>query len=281
MNIVKSIETFREQRKSFADRSIGLVPTMGYLHEGHLSLVEKSLDENEITVVSVFLNPIQFGPREDLNRYPRDFDRDARLLEERGVDVVFYPDEKEMYREYFSTFVEVENLSRVLCGESRPSHFRGVTTVVLKLFNIIKPSRAYFGEKDAQQAIVIKRMVADLNLEVTIRTLPIVRDSDGLAMSSRNTYLSPDERKAALALPRALAKARKMFLGGLKNAAELRKIIRQELEKNQMIGIDYVETVDLKHLRKMDNIDAENTLVAAAIRVGKTRLIDNFILGEI
>lgn len=281
MKIIEKIEKFRELRESLTTASIGLVPTMGYLHDGHFSLVDKSLDENEITVVSIFVNPIQFGPLEDLNRYPRDFKRDRDLLEDRGVEIVFYPDKEEMYRENFSTFVEVEKLGSVLCGKSRPTHFRGVTTVVLKLFNIIRPCRAYFGQKDAQQAIIIKRMVEDLDLDITIRTLPIVRDTDGLALSSRNAYLSPEDRQAALALPTALNRARQMFHTGVDNAAELKKAIKQELEKNSLIEIDYVEVIDLKYLRQIGKIDPENTLVAVAIRVGKTRLIDNFMLGEI
>jgi pantoate--beta-alanine ligase len=281
MKVIEKIEIFRKERQALEGRSVGLVPTMGYLHEGHLSLVEKSRDENEITVVSIFVNPTQFGPHEDLNRYPRDFKRDAGLLQNRGVEYVFHPDEKEMYRDDHSTFVDVEKLGTVLCGKSRPGHFRGVTTVVSKLFHIVRPNRAYFGEKDAQQAVIIKRMVKDLDMDVTIRTLPIVRDSDGLALSSRNAYLSAEDRRASLALPGALKKAREMIGKGLDSAAEIKKIIRQELEKNQMIGIEYVEVVDIVHLQPVDEIEPDNTLVAAAIRVGKTRLIDNFILGEI
>jgi pantoate--beta-alanine ligase len=281
MKVIEKIEIFRKERQTLEGRSIGLVPTMGYLHKGHLSLVEKSRDENEITVVSIFINPTQFGPHEDLNRYPRDFKRDAGLLQDRGVDYVFHPDEKEMYRDNYSTFVDVEKLGAVLCGKSRPAHFRGVTTVVSKLFHVVRPNRAYFGEKDAQQAVIIKRMIKDLDMDLTIRSLPIVRDPDGLALSSRNAYLSAEDRRAALALPGALKKAREMFGKGLANAVEIKKIIRLELEKNQMIEIEYVEVVDIVHLQPVDKIDPDNTLVAAAIRVGKTRLIDNFILGEI
>lgn len=281
MKVIEKIDIFREYRQSLANKSVGLVATMGYLHEGHLSLVERSLDENDATVVSIFVNPTQFGPQEDLNRYPRDFERDRALLEGRGVDAVFYPDEKEMYRPGFSTVVEVENLGKLLCGKSRPTHFRGVTTVVLKLFNIMRPSRAYFGQKDAQQAIIIKRMAEDLDLDLIVRVMPIVRDADGLALSSRNIYLSPEQRRAALSLPGALNIARKMVDEGTGSAADLKIIIREELEKNPMINIDYVEVVDLGQLEKIDRIDPGNTLVAAAIRIGEIRLIDNFILGEI
>jgi len=232
--------------------SVGLVPTMGAFHEGHLSLFAAARQENELVVASLFVNPAQFGPEEDLDRYPRDEERDTRLAEEAGVDILFAPAAEELYPEGFDTWVDVEHLGRRLEGEFRPGHFRGVATVCLKLFNIIRPRRAYFGQKDAQQAAVVKRMVSDLNLDVEIRVLPTVRDEDGLAYSSRNAYLSPEERRAALALPRALA---------TKDPAQARDLLRG-------LDVDYLEVADLDGQR----------VLAAAVHVGKTRLIDNIVL---
>ena len=232
--------------------SVGLVPTMGAFHEGHLSLFAAARQENELVVASLFLNPAQFGPEEDLDRYPRDEERDTRLAEEAGVDILFAPAAEELYPEGFDTWVDVEHLGRRLEGEFRPGHFRGVATVCLKLFNIIRPRRAYFGQKDAQQAAVVKRMVSDLNLDVEIRVLPTVRDEDGLAYSSRNAYLSPEERRAALALPRALA---------TKDPAQAGDLLRG-------LDVDYLEVADLDGQR----------VLAAAVHVGKTRLIDNIVL---
>ena len=281
MKIVKKIGDIKEERRFLAGRSVGFVPTMGYFHDGHLSLIDRSVKENEKTVVSIFVNPIQFGPGEDLNRYPRDFRRDQSLMENRAVDFVFFPDSGEMYGPDYDTYVQVEKLAKVLCGESRPTHFKGVTTVVLKLFNIIQPTRAYFGQKDAQQAIIIKRMCRDLNLDIDIRVSPIVRDRDGLALSSRNKYLSQKEREAALTLPRALKKALTLIHEGLSDCHRLTEVIADELRGNPLIYIDYVEFVGLDQLQRIEKIDPDNTLVAAAVRVGSTRLIDNFILGEI
>jgi len=232
--------------------SVGLVPTMGAFHEGHLSLFAAARQENELVVASLFLNPAQFGPEEDLDRYPRDEERDTRLAEGAGVDILFAPAAEELYPEGFDTWVDVEHLGRRLEGEFRPGHFRGVATVCLKLFNIVRPRRAYFGQKDAQQAAVVKRMVSDLNLDVEIRVLPTVRDEDGLAYSSRNAYLSPEERRAALALPRALA---------TKDPAQARDLLRG-------LDVDYLEVADLDGQR----------VLAAAVHVGKTRLIDNIVL---
>jgi len=232
--------------------SVGLVPTMGAFHEGHLSLFAAARQENELVVASLFLNHAQFGPEEDLDRYPRDEERDTRLAEGAGVDILFAPAAEELYPEGFDTWVDVEHLGRRLEGEFRPGHFRGVATVCLKLFNIVRPRRAYFGQKDAQQAAVVKRMVSDLNLDVEIRVLPTVRDEDGLAYSSRNTYLSPEERRAALALPRALA---------TKDPAQARDLLRG-------LDVDYLEVADLDGQR----------VLAAAVHVGKTRLIDNIVL---
>jgi pantoate--beta-alanine ligase len=227
--------------------SVGLVPTMGAFHEGHLSLFRAARDENDVVVVSLFVNPAQFGPGEDLDRYPRDEERDAHLAEEAGVDVLFVPSAEEIYPPGFQTWVEVEHLGSILEGEHRPGHFRGVATVCLKLFNLVHPDRAYFGQKDAQQAAVVRRMVRDLGLEVEIRVFPTVRDEDGLALSSRNAYLSPTEREAALALPRALQARDRSLLNGLE--------------------VDYFEEADF-----------EPRVLAAAVRVGDTRLIDNDVL---
>lgn len=283
---MKKIETIKEIRNLLSQyetngRSIGLVPTMGYLHEGHLSLVRQCKKENEITVVSLFVNPTQFGPTEDLDRYPRDPEKDRLLLEELEVDLLFAPGVGEIYPENYDTYVEVEQLSRNLCGRSRPGHFRGVATVVLKLFNIVKPTCAYFGQKDAQQAVIIKKMVEDLNLDIRIRVMPIVRDHDGLALSSRNAYLSAEEREAGLLLSRALGKAEKMIEAGVTAVPQLKQTMLAELKENPLVRIDYMEMVSLDQLEPIDTVDPRNTLAAGAIFVGKTRLIDNFILGEI
>jgi pantoate--beta-alanine ligase len=232
--------------------SVGLVPTMGAFHEGHLSLFAAAREENDVVVASLFVNPAQFGPGEDLDRYPRDEERDMRLAEKAGVDILFAPTTEELYPKGYDTWVDVGELGKRLEGEFRPGHFRGVATVCLKLFNIVRPQRAYFGQKDAQQAAVVKRMVSDLNLEVEIRVLPTVRDEDGLALSSRNVYLSPAERQAALALPRALA---------TKDRAQARNLLGG-------LDVDYVEVADLDGQR----------VLAAAVHVGKTRLIDNIVL---
>ncbi|MCI0470530.1 MAG: pantoate--beta-alanine ligase [Candidatus Aminicenantes bacterium] len=287
MKIVKTSPAIREEIRKNRGKTIGFVPTMGYLHRGHLSLVEQSKLENEVTVVSIFVNPAQFAPHEDFDKYPRDFAMDEKLLSALGVDILFFPDVNEIYPPGYSTYVEVEVFSKVLCGQSRPTHFRGVATVVLKLFNIVTPTNAYFGRKDAQQAVIIKKMAADLDLTVNIKTIPIVRDHDGLALSSRNAYLSAAEREAALYLSRGLGKARQRIDQGLRKITGIREEIRKELEKNELIEIDYIEVVSLDKLTHFAGgasdaeIEMNNTLVAAAIKVGKTRLIDNFILGEI
>lgn len=289
MKIIKTIDGVKKEIKKHQGHSIGFVPTMGYLHQGHLSLIEQSKKENDVTVVSIFVNPTQFGPNEDFNRYPRDLQRDEALLKELDVDLLFFPNSTEMYPSGYSTYVEVETMGKVLCGKSRPTHFRGVNTVVLKLFNIVNPTIAYFGQKDAQQAILLKRMATDLNLDITIQIMPIVRDTDGLALSSRNAYLSVEERESALRLPRALAEAKRQIEAGLKDASEIKALIEKELKKSPLITIDYVEVVTLDKLENFPknqegqtvDINRNNTLAAAAVRVGKTRLIDNFILGEI
>ena len=251
---MRTLRTIAEARAAFGDGGeIGLVPTMGAFHQGHLSLFRAARSENDIVVVSLFVNPAQFGPEEDFHRYPRDEERDRRLSEEVGVDYLFAPSREEMYPAGFQTWVEVEELSKPLEGDFRPGHFRGVTTICLKLFNIIRPRRAYFGQKDAQQAAVLKRMVRDLDLELEIRILPTVRDEDGLAVSSRNAYLSPEEREAALALPRALQ---------TRNPSAARELL-------DGLAVDYVEVADF-----------EPRVLAAAVRVGSTRLIDNVVLEE-
>lgn len=283
MKKIETIDGLKEEliKYRLPGKSIGFVPTMGYLHNGHLSLVEQSKKENDVTVVSIFVNPTQFGPDEDFNRYPRNTEMDEKLLKELQVDVVFYPGKKEIYPGDYATYVEVEKLGSVLCGKSRPTHFRGVTTVVLKLFNIVSPSCAYFGSKDAQQAVIIKRMVKDLHLDIRIKTLPIVRDHDGLALSSRNAYLSPQERAAALCLSQTLKKARSEIDNGLRKASAVKDLLYGEIGKYPIIKIDYLAVVSLDRLEEIEIIDMNNTLVAGAIWLGKTRLIDNFTLGEI
>jgi pantoate--beta-alanine ligase len=263
--------------QSAAGRTIGLVPTMGALHEGHLSLVRESLRSAAVTVVSVFVNPLQFGAGEDFTKYPRDIEQDAALLEKEGVDVLFLPEAAEMYPPGFQTAVEVARLQENLCGASRPGHFKGVATVVLKLLNIVRPDFAFFGQKDAQQAVVLMRLAADLNLDVAVRIMPIVREPDGLAMSSRNAYLSPTERRAAPVLSRSLAEARRVFEAGERRAAEITGRVRDVIAGEPAARTDYIETVGWPDLACLDIIDRD-ALVALAVRIGGTRLIDNTIL---
>ena len=258
-------------------KRIGFVPTMGYLHEGHLSLARYARRENDIVVISIFVNPTQFGPREDYRRYPRDLKRDLRLAREEEVDIVFYPSVEEMYPTKYRTYVEVEELSRVLCGKSRPGHFRGVTTVCAKLFNIVMPDVAYFGHKDAQQAIIIKRMVRDLNFPLKIKVLPIVREKDGLALSSRNVYLSSEERKEATVLYRSLKIAEQMVKEGVKDSRKIKRRVRSMISRKETAKIDYVEIVSLEDLEPVTVID-KPALLALAVWFGKARLIDNTIL---
>jgi pantoate--beta-alanine ligase len=287
MKIIQSVKGILEEKERYKNQTVGFVPTMGYLHKGHLSLVQQSKKENAFTVVSIFVNPIQFGPGEDFNRYPRDIKRDENLLKDLGVDLVFYPDSEEIFPPGFCTFVEVEEMGEVLCGKSRPTHFRGVTTIVLKLFNIVEPDNAYFGQKDAQQLIILNQMVKDLNLNITLRAMPIVRDVDSLALSSRNSYLSEFEREAATLLPKALNMAKEQINKGLRKVSQIKEIIEHQLKKNPLITIEYIEVVSLDKLEDVSidsvgiEINTNNTLIAAAIKVGRTRLIDNFILGEI
>lgn len=258
-------------------KTIGFVPTMGFLHQGHLSLVRSCRKKADVTVVSIFVNPLQFGPKEDFKDYPRDLDRDAQLLEREGVDFLFHPEADEMYPEGYKTIVEVTGLQDKLCGRSRPGHFKGVSTVVLKLFNIVQPNLAFFGQKDAQQALILKGMTRDLNLDVEIRILPIVRDPDGLALSSRNMYLDARERQAALVLTKSLAEAKRVFAKGEREAASIIATMKQLIGQEPLARLDYVEIVDLEKLNPVETIDRD-VLVALAVYIGRTRLIDNTIL---
>jgi pantoate--beta-alanine ligase len=265
---------------------VALVPTMGYLHEGHASLLRKARAENDLVVLSIFVNPIQFGPNEDFERYPRDPEKDRALAEREGVDFVFLPTVEEMYPEPTRTHIKVDGLTDVLCGASRPGHFDGVTTVVGKLFHIVQPDRAYFGQKDAQQVAVITRMVEDLNFDIEVIPCPIVREADGLALSSRNVYLSPEERQAALVLSRSLEDARAKAEGQTPvTAGELREEIREKISAEPLANIDYVEVSDFPELSPLaedERVDAagrqKGVLIAVAVKFGTTRLIDNVIL---
>lgn len=278
MNIEKTVQGVRAQVKAWRREGlrVGLVPTMGYLHEGHKSLIERAVKENDRVIVSVFVNPIQFGPGEDFSAYPRDLNADARLCEDAGASLVFAPDVSEMYQDNFSTFVDMSGVTEELCGKSRPTHFRGVCTVVSKLFHIAAPDCAYFGQKDAQQLAVIRRMARDLNMDIEIVGCPIVREPDGLAKSSRNTYLSKEERNAAAVLSRALSAGRTMLENGESDGELVLGEIRNIISAEPLANIDYVEMVT------WDSIEIHHTadvpvLVAAAVWIGKTRLIDNFI----
>ena len=257
--------------------TVGFVPTMGYLHDGHLALVKRARVENSLVVVSIFVNPTQFGPTEDFNRYPRDIPRDLALLEGENTDVVFMPSSEEMYPPGFSNWVVVEKVTERLEGKSRPGHFRGVATVVNKLFNIVEPTRAYFGQKDAQQVVVIKRMVSDLNMNVEVVVVPTVRESDGLAMSSRNVYLNPQERQAATVLFRALSLAENLWRGGERDAEVIRETMTSLIRKEPLAEIDYVSVAHPETLEELSAIDGP-ALVSLAVRIGKTRLIDNTVL---
>jgi len=272
----KEIHDAVKEEKS-RGKSVGLVPTMGFLHEGHLSLVRESVQQTDVTVVSIYVNPAQFGPKEDFREYPRDIKRDTEILEAEGVDYIFSPGNEEIYPEGYKTYVEVHDLQDTLCGRSRPGHFRGVCTVVLKLFNIIEPDFAYFGQKDAQQAIILKRMVQDLNLGVKIEVLPIVREEDGLALSSRNAYLDQEERKAARVLSQSLEEAREMVKSGEQDSGQIISRMKEMISQEPRAKIDYVEIVDRENLNPVAKIEKE-ALAALAVFVGKVRLIDNMIL---
>lgn len=276
MKVIKKIDELKEVLKDFKSegKSIGLVPTMGFLHKGHASLIKKAVEENDIVVVSDFVNPIQFGPNEDLEAYPRDINADSKLCEDLGADFIFNPEPSEMYHDK-KAFVDIEGLSDNLCGARRAGHFRGVCTVCTKLFNIVGPDKAYFGQKDAQQLSIIKKLVFDLNIPVEIVACPIVREDDGLAMSSRNTYLSTDERKAALCLSKAIFEGEKMAKEGA-SVKEVLKKMEEIISSEKLAKIDYIQAVDLETIKNVDNFN-KDTLVAIAVYIGKTRLIDNFI----
>mgnify|MGYP005871585127 FL=1 len=279
MKIVETVEEVRAQVKAWRKEgfSVGLVPTMGFLHEGHKSLIDRAVAENDKVVVSVFVNPMQFGPKEDLASYPRDLDRDAALCEDAGAALIFHPQPSEMYHDDFSSFVDMSTLTGGLCGKTRPIHFRGVCIVVSKLFNIVVPDKAYFGQKDAQQLAVIRHMVRDLNFGIEIVGCPIIREEDGLAKSSRNTYLNEKERQAALVLSRSLKEGKALMDAGEKDTAKIRKVITDMIEKEPLAKIDYVEVVDWNTLESVDKVDGP-VLTAIAVYIGKTRLIDNFIV---
>lgn len=277
MEIVTTIKEVRDRVKQWKSEglTVGFVPTMGYLHKGHGSLIERAALENDKVVISIFVNPIQFGPKEDLSSYPRDIKRDSEISKVAGGNLIFYPENEEMYFKDFSTYVDVNGITEGLCGSKRPGHFRGVATVVIKLFNIVNAHRAYFGEKDAQQLAVINRMVRDLNIDIEIVPCPIIREKDNLAMSSRNIYLSIEEREAALVLSKALEKCREAIEYGEKSTYELVKLMKDEIYKTPLSRIDYIEIVDSESLGDVKEIN-RSVLVALAVFIGKTRLIDNF-----
>ncbi len=271
-NTIKEVRSIVKEWRA-SGLSVGLVPTMGFLHEGHASLIKRAHEENDRVVVSDFVNPTQFGPNEDLESYPRDFDRDCKLCEEMGADLVFHPEPSEMYHDQH-TYVTIDTLSETLCGVTRPIHFRGVCTVVSKLFNIVTPDRAYFGEKDAQQLAIIRKMVLDLNFDIEIVGCPIIREEDGLAKSSRNTYLSAEERKAALCLSRAVKKGQEVISAGCDSSVVL-DAMKEIISAEPLAKIDYVSVVDALDMQPVEKIE-KDVLVAMAVYIGKTRLIDNF-----
>ncbi|MBI4497526.1 MAG: pantoate--beta-alanine ligase [Chloroflexi bacterium] len=277
MQVIRTIAAFKAARRARAG-SLGFVPTMGYLHQGHLALVRRCRAENDATAVSIFVNPTQFSPQEDLARYPRDEERDLRLLREVGTDLVFLPPPEEVYPPGFNTWVEVLGVTERLEGAHRPGHFRGVATVVAKLFNIVEPTRAYFGQKDAQQVVVIQKLVADLTMNLEVVVCPTVREPDGLAMSSRNVYLDPEQRRAALVLFRALELARTLYAGGERSADRIRARMTHLIQEEPRARIDYISLADPRTLGELSEIRG-GVLVSLAVRIGATRLIDNVVLG--
>ncbi len=279
MLVVRKISEIREyvNNAKKQGKKVGFVPTMGFFHEGHLELMRNARKECDVVVVSIFVNPIQFGPEEDFKDYPRDLNRDVKLAEEVGVDIIFAPDVEEMYPVGFSTYVEVKGLTNKLCGRSRPGHFRGVTTVVLKLFNSVQPHVAYFGQKDAQQVLVISRMVEDLNQDIEIRSVPTVREKDGLAMSSRNAYLNTEERKAATVLYRSIQLVKERVRNGERDVKELKRAAVEMISSEPLAEIDYVEILTFPDLKEQDTLK-DKMLLALAVKIGKARLIDNTIL---
>lgn len=280
MKIVGTVKEVREQVKEWKKQglSVGFVPTMGYLHEGHKSLMDAARKGNDKVVVSIFVNPMQFGPTEDLATYPRDLDHDAALCESAGVDLIFHPEAEEMYEKDFCSFVDMTGLTEGLCGKTRPIHFRGVCTVVNKFFNIVTPDRAYFGQKDGQQLAVIKRMVRDLNMDIEIVGCPIIREEDGLAKSSRNTYLSSEERKAALILSKTVALGKELAKTE-KDANKVVEAMKKNIETEPLAKIDYVEAVDALSMAPVEKLEG-TCMLAMAVYIGKTRLIDNTLINE-
>ncbi len=276
MKIVETIAEMRKLRPKLAE-PVGFVPTMGYLHEGHLSLVKRARAENTSVIASIFVNPTQFGPQEDFSSYPRDTERDLALLEKENTDVVFMPSAEEMYPPQSNTWVEVVKVTERLEGTSRPTHFKGVTTIVAKLFHIVQPTRAYFGQKDAQQVIVIKKMVTDLNMNLEVAACPTVRESDGLAMSSRNTYLNKKQRQAAVVLYQSLKLAGQLYSQGEKDAERIRQEMTTLIEKQPLANIDYVSIANTETLEELDTVNPP-ALVSLAVRFVKTRLLDNVVL---
>jgi pantoate--beta-alanine ligase len=276
MEIARTIAEMKSSRARSLG-SVGFVPTMGYLHDGHLALIKQARAENSVVVASIFVNPTQFGPAEDFRTYPRDTERDLAMLEKERADIVFMPSAEEMYPERFSSWVEVEKVTDRLEGISRPGHFKGMATVVAKLFNIVEPTRAYFGQKDAQQALVIKKMAADLNMNLEVIVAPTVRESDGLAMSSRNVYLNPQERQAAIVLFKALTLAQNLWGKGERNAETIRQQMTSLISKEPLAKIEYVSIADTQTLEELSEIDRP-ALASLAVRIGKTRLIDNMVL---
>ncbi len=281
MKVAGTVEEVRAQVREWRKEglSVGLVPTMGYLHEGHASLIKKAVEQNDRVVTSVFVNPMQFGPSEDLEAYPRDMEKDSALCESLDVNLIFHPEPEEMYKPGFCSYVNMDILTTTLCGKSRPVHFKGVCTVVNKLFNIVKPDRAYFGQKDAQQLAIIKRMVIDLNMDIEIVGCPIIREEDGLAKSSRNTYLSPEERKAALILSKAIFLGQKMVEDGETDAEKVKAAMIEKINTEPLARIDYVEVVDGLTMQPTTTIK-NPTLAAMAVYIGTTRLIDNFMVTD-
>ncbi|MGL4878666.1 pantoate--beta-alanine ligase [Paraclostridium dentum] len=278
MKIINNIKEIRKQVKDWKNDglSIALVPTMGYLHEGHESLIKKASEDNDKVIVSIFVNPMQFGINEDLSTYPRNIDRDSDICEKNGASLIFNPSVEEMYTDGFSTFVDLNNLTSGLCGKSRPTHFRGVCTVVSKLFNIVNPDKAYFGQKDAQHLSIIKQMVTDLNFDIEIVSCPIVREADGLAKSSRNTYLSKEERQASTIINKSLKKAKTLIKSGERDSKNVIDFIKNEINKEPLAKIDYVSIVDNNTIKNIKTIE-DGSLIAVAVFIGNTRLIDNFI----
>ncbi len=278
MIVLKTIDEVRKQVKAWKEEglSVGLVPTMGYLHEGHQSLIKKSVEGNDRTVVSIFVNPMQFGPNEDLESYPRDLEADSKLCEETGADIIFNPEPSEMYADGFCSYVNMTGLPDALCGLTRPVHFKGVCTVVNKLFNIVTPDRAYFGQKDAQQLAIIMRMVKDLNMDIEIIGCPIIREADGLAKSSRNIYLTKEEREAAVVLSKAVKLGEQMIVSGERDAYVIVNSMKELISKEPLADIDYVEMVNMDTMKSIDKVEG-NILCAMAVRFGKARLIDNFM----